>query len=130
MPPVRKVLGGTVDVPSRWHHILHCRPDWHTLRLFDTQGGTDLDDVWQDAATSVWGSTVFVGYTSRNWTGAQSIREDNVSDFAAMAMSEDGLQLWTYQVISLGMSLSGMHSRRTKRCIYAQFLRSASKPGD
>lgn len=42
-----------------------------------------------------------VGHTTGDWAGTRVIRLDEVSDFAAMAMDDEGLRLWLYQVKTL-----------------------------
>lgn len=48
------------------------------------------------------GSIILAGYTSGTWVGTRGTEEDGVQNFAAMAVNEEGLQLWSYQVKESG----------------------------
>lgn len=91
---------------------------WPITQCHLNQGGTDLNDSWTGADTSISGSVVLAGYTDGSWTGTHLLREDGVRDFAAMAVDEDGLQLWWFQVKALVASRCEVHGDRAKlvRC--------------
>lgn len=67
---------------------------------FLLQDGTVFNDKWEAAATAVDGSIIVAGTTHGNWTGTKYIFGDDPRDFAAMAIDEDGMLLWSYQVKS------------------------------
>lgn len=54
--------------------------------------------MWTAAATAVDDSIVLAGITFGNWVGTEGIHADGIRDFAAMAVDEEGLHLWSYQV--------------------------------